>query len=197
MNPGLSAKLQSVFGGLALLLLPACGGGSSHGASASAYATTLAYTNPSSSGYTLQVASGNNTGHLVLNLVGPAGVAARGVSFFLSADPAMVTWSMGTGTPSYATAGTVFTLGAAPQAFVTSRSATGDLQVGLFQKSGSATYGSAPILSVALDLASTTLKPGSTVTLAVTPNQQAMYVDGNGAVQSFPAPIAIGTLTAN
>ena len=181
----------------ALCLLTACGGKASHTAPASPYATTLTYVNPPLSGYSLQAASGNNTSHLVLNLVGPAGTGAQGVSIFLTADPGLATWSKGSGTPSYASAGTAFNLGAAPQAFATALSATGDLQVGLYQKSGSVLFGAAPILSMALDLASATIPTGSPVTLTVTVGHQAVYVDPTGAVQPFPAPIAIGALTAN
>ena len=194
MNPRLPTFQASL---LALGLLCGCGGKSSHTAPASPYARTLSYVNPAQSGYSLQVASGNNSSHLVLNLVGPAGAAAQGVSIFLTADPALATWSKGTGTPSYATAGGAFTLGAAPQAFVTSLSATGDLQVGLFQKAGSVVYGAAPIVSVALELAGATIPTGSPVTLTVTAGQQAVYVDATGTVKLFPAPIAIGTLTAD
>lgn len=197
MSVGRSASLPNLLGALVLCLLPGCGGKSHATAPASPYATALSYVNPPLSGYSLQAVSGNHSGHLVLNLVGPAGVGAQGVSIFLTADPAMAVWSKGTGAPPYATAGTAFNLGAAPQAFVTSLSATGDLQVGLYQKTGTAVFGAAPILSVALDLAGTTIPAGSPVTFTVTPGQQAVFVDGTGAVKPLPAPVAIGALTAN
>jgi hypothetical protein len=178
-----------------LLLLAACGGGGS-GAGPAAAATTLTYTNPPLSGYSLQaVPASNHTGQLTLNLVGPTGQVAQGVSIFLTADPAMVTWAKTAG--AYAVPGTVFTLGPAPQAFITSVSAAGGLQVGLYQKTGSVTYGSAPLLSLGLNLLAGTVKPGSSVALAVSSGTQAVYVDGNGAVQPLAAPIAVGTLVAN
>lgn len=180
-----------------LLLLPGCGGGPPANAVTPAYAKTLTYTNPPLGGYSLQAApSSNGTSHLVLNLVGPSGAVARGVSFFLTADPALVSWSPGTGS-AYATPGAVFNLGSAPQAFTSKVSAAGALQVGIYQKAGPATYGAAPLASVALDLKTGVVTSGSTVALAPTAGQQAVYVDANGAVQPFAAPIAVGTLVAN
>jgi len=189
------SPLKPVAAAAVLLLLgPACGGGAKQAAPAAPHATAFTYANPALGGYSLQAtAASNGTSHLVLNLMGPAGAAARGVSLFLTADPALATWSKGSGTPPYVTPGTVFQLGASPQAFVTALSATGDLQAGLYQKGGAATFASAPILSVALDLAGTTLTPGTAVTLAATPGTQSVYVDANNALQ--PLAIAVGTLT--
>jgi hypothetical protein len=180
-----------------LLLLAACGGGGSGaGPVAPAPATTLSYTNPPLAGYSLQVVpASNHTRQLTLNLVGPTGQMAQGVSIFLTADPALVTWAKTAG--AYAVPGTVFTLGPAPQAFVTSVSAAGGLQVGLYQKTGSVTYGSAPLLSLGLNLLAGSVKAGSTVALSVSSGTQAVYVDVNGAVQPLAAPVAVGTLVAN
>ena len=200
MNLCLRTLLPAAFAGPALLLLCGCGGGASApsgpSAPAATYATVLTYTNPPLGGYSLQAEpASNGTAHLVLDLVGPAGTASQGVSFFLTANPAMVSWSQGSGS-AYATPGSVFNLGAAPQAFITQVSASGNLQVGLFQKSGTATYGSAPLVSVALDLLPGAVVPGAVVGLAPTSGQFAVYVDNSGAVQPFPAPIAVGTLMA-
>jgi len=195
MTPPRTPRGPSVLLLAALLLAaPGCGGSKSAPAAASPYATTFSYTNPALGGYSLQAAAGTNgTSHLILNLVGPAGTSAQGVSLFLTADPTLATWSKGAGSPSYATAGAVFNLGTTPQAFVTTLSATGDLQVGLFQKTGTATFATAPILSVALDLASATQAPGTAVALAATPSQQAVYVDAKGTLQ--PLALTIGPLT--
>jgi hypothetical protein len=165
-------------------------------APSSTYATTLVYSNPALSGYSLQAdPASNGTGHLVLNLVGPAGTAAQGVSFFLTADPASVTWSKA-GWSTYLLPGSVFDLGTAPQALAAGLLPDGGLQAGLYQKSGTAAFGSAPLASVALDLVPDAVTPGTTVSLAPTAGQQAVYLDGQGQVQPLPAAIGIGTLVA-
>ena len=51
---------------------------------------------------------------------------------------------------------------------------------------------------MALDLnTSSNLTQGTPVNLTVTTGRKAVYVDPNGVVQTFAAPIAIGTLTAH
>jgi hypothetical protein len=200
MNQGKLTILRAACSGLALLLLGGCGGGggsSSSGPSASptVYATVLTYTNPPLGGYSLQAEpASNGTAHLVLDLVGPSNTVAQGISFFLSADPAMVSWSRQGA--AYAAPGTVFSLGSAPQAFVTKVSIAGDLQVGIYQKSGGATYGSAPLVSLALDLKPGAVSPGAAVALAPTAGQQAVLVGQSGTVQPFPEVIAVGALVA-
>ena len=208
MHLGKATLLPAAGSALALLLLCGCGGGGSSPAPASApapspaspaktYATALTYTNPPLGGYSLQAEpASNGTAHLVLDLVGPAGTAAQGISFFLTADPAQVSWSQGSGS-AYATPGTVFSLGSAPQAFLAKVSAAGALQVGIYQKSGTATYGSAPLVTLALDLDPDAVSPGSAVALTPTSGQQAVYVDPSGTVHPFPQAIAVGTLLAN
>ena len=74
--------------------------------------------------------------------------------------------------------------------------AGGGLQAGLYQKSGTATFSSAPLASVALDLIPDAVTAGTTVALAPTAGQQAVYVDGQDRVQLLPAAIGIGTLVA-
>jgi hypothetical protein len=202
MNPGKPTLLCALSFGVALLLLAGCGGGASSPAPSSdtppaAYATRLSYTNPPLSGYSLQAEpASNGTSHLVLDLVGPAGTVARGVSIFLTADPAKVSWSQGSGS-AFATPGTVFNLGSAPQAFVAKVSAAGALQAGIYQKAGTATYGSAPLVTLALDLKPGAVSPGSAVALAPSAGQVPVYVDQNGIVEAFGQAIAIGTLVAD
>ena len=181
--------------GLALMLLPACSGSKP---STPVPASTLAYTNPSASGFSLQFDTAATTpGHLVLDLVGPAGTVAQGVSFFLTTDTTKATWSKAAG--AYAVNGSTFTLGIAPMALAAKVDSTGaDLQVGIYQKSGAATFtASAPLVSVALDLVPGTVTAGSTVTLTATPMKQPVFVDGNGNVQAIIMPIRVGILTAN
>ena len=190
--------------GLVLLLLPACGGGGSststppdQATTPPVHATTLTYSNPPATGYSLQAdPASTNAGHLTLNLVGPAGTSAQGVSVFLSADPAAVSWSKATPT-SYATPGTVFNLGSGPQAFISKATATGDLQIGIYQKSGSITYTSAPIATLGLDLDPGSVSPGTVITLVPTPGTRAVFIDQTGTVQPMTTPIGIGKLVAN
>jgi hypothetical protein len=177
----------------ALALLAACGG-SSH--SDPVYAKVLNYTNPPGSGYRLQAdPATNGTASLALQLVGPSGAQIQGLSFYLTCDPSQVSWHKGSTAPAYATAGSVLALGEIPQAFVATVTG-GDLQVGLFQASGTATLASAPIVTVGLDLAATKVPTGTTLALAPTPGTKAVFVDRNGVVQEFSAPIAVGTLSA-
>ncbi len=90
----------------------------------------------------------------------------------------------------------MFDLGAAPQALAAGLLPGGGLQAGLYQKSGTATFSSAPLASVALDLIPDAVTAGTTVALAPTAGQQAVYVDGQDRVQPLPAAIGIGTLVA-
>ena len=184
---------------VALGFMMACGGDGATRITPLVLAKTLSYANPTTSGYSLQVdPATNNTSHLVLNLVGPTGAKAQGLSFFLTCDPTAAVWSKGSGAISYATAGTVFDLGTAPKAFVTKLNATtGDLQVALYQKAGVATFGAAPLVALALDFESVRLEPGDIVNLQATPGKQSVFVNENGVVQNFPVPIAVGMLVAH
>jgi hypothetical protein len=51
-------------------------------------------------------------------------------------------------------------------------------------------------VQVALDLKAGAVLPGSTVALGPSAGLGAVFVDSNGAVQPFPAAIAVGALTA-
>jgi len=130
----------------------------------------------------------------VLELMGPSGTQGKGVAFFLTADTTKVNWVHPTGaTGSHVAAGTVFPLGNAPKLSVDK--VTGNqLQVGLFQKGGTATtLGSAPILSLALDLKSATIAKG-TVSLASQSGKQAVLLAADGTLS--PITISIGSLNA-
>jgi hypothetical protein len=183
---------------VALSLLAACGGG--HSGSTPAPATALVYTDPADqSGLYLKVEPAtNHTSRIVLDLMAGSALQAQGVSLYLSVDPAGAGWTRGDAAPFYASNGTTFDLGeASPQAFA-AKVRGGDLQVGLYQQSGTvAAQAGAPLVRVGLTLGASGVAAGTSVALGATPGTTPVYVDASGAVRPFPAPIAIGTLTAN
>lgn len=77
---------------LALLALSACGGGSS---SSSPHASALAYVNPAgtSGNYALVKDPASTGTQLVLDVVGPEGSAAVGVTFGFDVDAAKAAWA--------------------------------------------------------------------------------------------------------
>ena len=72
---------------LALSLLVACGGGQTAAPGPqSNLSTGLTYQDPSGSGWTLVRNASSSDTHLVLDLVGPSGLKARGIGFNLLSD---------------------------------------------------------------------------------------------------------------
>jgi hypothetical protein len=194
--------ITCILGTLSLVLLSACGGGG--GATPTptptptpdpvTYATTLAYQDPAASGFRLvKNASSTNT-RLVLDLVGPSGTQAKGVAFFLATDAAKVTWVHPTNIAgSHVVAGTVFPLGTSPQ-LLKDKVQGGQLQVGLFQKGGTATtLGSAALLTLALDLNGAAVAKGA-VDLGPQSGKQAVVLNADGTQSTIT--ISVGTLSA-
>jgi len=181
-----------------LLLLAACGGGggetSGSGPDTSNYAKALVYQDPAATGFRLVRDSSSSDTHLVLKLLGPSGTLCKGVAFFVSTDASKVNWVHPTGAAgSHVSPGSVIALGTSPQ-FLTDKATGGVLQVALFQKGGSAaTLGTAPLLSLALDLKGTTLPKGS-VSLSLTSGKQAVMLAADGTLQ--PIAISLGSLDA-
>ena len=173
------------------LLLAACGGGSGSGAHS---ATTLTFTPGSTlSGFRLAKNSGSTPGTLILDLYGPAGTAAQGVAFYLTADQTRVAWTkIGAPAGCYSLPAGTFDLGAAPQLFA-DKVAASDLQVGLFQKTGQAVFADTqPIVSVAL-----ALRPGAApgpVAFQATQGKQAIVLNPDGT--STAVTIDLGSLSA-
>jgi hypothetical protein len=181
------ALISSLAGASALLLLTACGGGGG-GSSTPAgpnYATSLSYTDPTTGTYKLVKDAASSGGTLVLDLVGPNGLAISGASFSFSADSAKTTWT------SPIQNGNTFNLGAAPQALATKVSGT-ELQGAVSQKgTGSPVTlsGTSILAKVTLTLKTHTHKG----TITFTDSGKGSYLDGTGV---HATAITVGTLTA-
>lgn len=133
-----------------LLLTLACGGGGSGGGTAAPAlaASALAYTDPADgSGWRLVRDPASTPARLLLDLLAPAGAAGQGVTLVLTADAARAVWAPASGA-AYATS--VF-----PSPLVNVASVQGGaLRAVVSQAPGTpVSYGSAPVLTVALDLA--------------------------------------------
>ncbi|WP_243287624.1 hypothetical protein [Geothrix terrae] len=190
-----SRLLGLLFPFLALAVVSCGGGGGGSAPQPAGPATRLHYANPVSSGFRLEAdPTTNDTSHLVLNLMGPAGTPAQGVAVFLTCDGTRASWGAPGGTDPHAKAGTALTLGVVPLFTSRQPQGTDDLQVGLFQTGAPpATLGSTPILSVALDLKTGCLS-GSRISLVPTDQKTSQYLDGQGVKR--PLVLAVGTLTA-
>ncbi|GLH72762.1 hypothetical protein GETHLI_12640 [Geothrix limicola] len=176
----------------ALVLLVACGGGSSKPAPKPVTsASKLVYTDPTSGDYRLVKDSSSTDTHLVLNLMGPStGTLGRGVAFYLNTDSALVTWS------KVASADAEFAQGPLFTDKLKTKVTGGELQVGSFQKgrgAAAANIGATTVLAhVALDLKTGTT-PGA-VSLA-SPADKAVLIPDTGDALT-PIAITAGTLLA-
>jgi len=178
-----------------LIALVGCGGSTASQAgpsatSASASASALAYTAPSSSGYQL-VRDPSSTGtHLVLDLVGPQGAQIQGTVFTLSVDGTKASWGNAGGSDPYIKEGQVLSLGTGAK-LLKSQLSGSTLQSAIFQKGSvaAATLGSQPILSVALDL-----KAGASTGAVSLSSTSAQILDATGTTQAIT--VAVGSLTA-
>ena len=191
-------RLQTVIlPGLALAVFLGCsgGGGGSSSTPPADTATTLTFTPGTSTGYRLAKNPASTGTTLVLDLYGPTGTTAQGVALFLTADTSMVSWAKPAGSNGkYTLPGTAFNLGAAPQIYA-EKLTDPDLQVGLFQKTGSVTFAAnAPIVTVALSLLSG-VSPGD-VALTETSGTQAIVLNADGTTANLPA-LDLGTVSAD
>lgn len=193
-------KRTGAWMGLLLLgSLVACGGGGGGGSSSAPSATTLRFTTTATtSEYRFVKDAALSTGtRLVLDLLGPTGVPARGVAVFLAADTSKVTWvnpATGSTSGSLIQAGSQFTVGPSP-ALVADKASGAALQAGIFQKGGSAaTYDGTPILSVALALNSSVAT--GTVTFGATSSGQPIALNGASPGVVTNITINYGTVMA-
>ena len=184
-----------IFSVLSLALLSACGGGGDKPVDPASYATTLSYQNPDSTGFRLvKNATASTATRLVLDLVGPSGTQAKGVAFFLVTDGAKAAWVHPTGAAGSCVApGSVFPLGTAPQ-LKADKVEGAQVQVGLFQKGGSATtLTDAPLLSLGLNLKGATVAKGA-VSLGLASGKQAVVLNADGTLSSIT--VSVGALSA-
>jgi len=142
-----------------LACLIGCGGGSSSStgstSTAASSAQALAYTAPTSTGYRLVRNASSTSTHLVLDLVGPSGTQIQGGLFTFSADSTKATWGNPGGSDTYVLEGSALSLGTGIK-LLKSQMSGQTLTAAIYQKgsTAAATLGSAPVLSVALDLKS-------------------------------------------
>ncbi len=172
---------------LAALLLSlglACGGGSSSSApQAAAPAASLAYADPSGSGWRLVKDASTTPTRLVLNLVGPAGTRTRGVGFNLQA-PAGVKFDVFPSGLLLEDAGVYELLSAAgdptePVALVGGVKPGNLLSVGLYQKGRDhgAKDSGAPLCRIALTLDAANRPPAGAVLSLSVPKARAIPED--------------------
>lgn len=201
----LSSYRPALFLAPAFLFLIACGGGGGGDTAPTppTSATKLGYVNnPAGTAGTWRAEvdpATNETGSVTLKVFGPTGLTIKGATVFFTCGTDKASWAtiQGSSDP-HAAKGSALDLttqgpNTAVQLFKSKLSASSsDLQVGAYQKQGTATLGVNPLFSVAL-----TLKPGSSlgkVTLTTTAGKNAVYLDAAGEEQ--PLPLLLGELTA-
>lgn len=181
---------------LLLSFAAACGGGGGGGGTTTpppppkTIADTLAYTDPSASGFRLIRNTGLSTASkLVLDVVGPASTTGQGMAFILSADQSKATW---TNPPSAGTLvqNVTFNLGSGTQAYI--GKITGDqLQGAAFQKPGAAAVNlGQPLLRISLDL-KMNIPVNSPIPISFIGGNK---LSGSGAPSAIT--VAVGTLVA-
>jgi hypothetical protein len=178
---------------LPLSLLVACGGGSHP--SPPAPATRIVYAPPTSGAYQLLLNADKSTDtHLVLDLLGPAGTAGRGVAFHLAAEPGQLKWSKVVSGDTEFAQSAAFGLSAG--SVLKAKATSGDLQVGAFLTMDfvpSVTFDRTVILAtVALDLVP--VAPTGPATLKAGTGSAVMLPATVGA-DPVPITITVGTVT--
>ncbi|MFZ1375642.1 MAG: hypothetical protein WAS25_03520 [Geothrix sp.] len=187
MNKRFFIGLLGLFAGLG------CGGGGADDQAVLAPAAkALVYTDPSSTGWRLIKDSSSTATRVVLNLVGPAGLKARGVSFTLQADAKTIAFGKFDG--AYLKDEGVFVLAQAPdEPKLLAGGVKGDaLMAGAFQKDRNegAKAVDAPLFQVALELkAGGAASAGSVIPLKV---QKAMLLPED---ISTPSKLALQPIT--
>ena len=191
----MSRHSLAALAGLLLTGLLACGGGGGGSIPAGGAGTTLTYVNPTgtSGQYALVLDPASTSSSLVLDLVGPAGTLAVGVTFSFTVDAARATWG---NAPAYVANGTLFTSssGLIAQGWVTG-TGTGTRQLqGIVSYQGLANYVSdiGPAQGVICRLR---LTPGSGTAGSANLQDSGLgtMMDNGGA--PIPIRILVGSLT--
>ena len=186
-----AAHITTALGAIGLTVLLACGGSSGGGSNSPTIASNLSYTNPTAGDYKLVRDASSTTGHLILNVVGPASTSLSGVGFILTADATKVSWAAMSGTEKVSS--TFFT-----SPLVESKVTGSELQAGIYQKGMAAavTTGATSVLAtVALDLKSGTTS--GKVSLAATAGKAIILNPPSSPTATTSITIAVGTLVAN
>ena len=201
MRPMLFRRSGLLLGCGLLLLVSACGGGGSKKSSGDKAPTKLHYVPSaaatSSTWRLVADPATNDSSTLKLVLLGPSGAKVQGVTLFLRCEAGRAAWVQPTGATEYALPGTALDLSsggsdASVKLFKTRLGSATDLQVGAYQKAGTATLGTDPVFTVSLRLASGATK--GAVTLSVPSGKRPVLLDENGQEQDLS--VVVGTLTA-
>lgn len=195
-------KLLALAALLPLAGLLACGGGGGGGTSAPATATSLSYTDPTTSGtYLLKRDPASSGSHLVLDLWGPATSTASGVTLTLNADTTKVTWTNVAATDPANTLvenGTQFNLGTGTPILLARTYGSTELMATVAQKGLAVTPASlnGVLLKVALDLKPNLGLPSGTTLSLSADGTKSLVLDGTKGTPISPITVTVGTLTA-
>jgi len=194
--------LRTALSVTALAALLACGGSSSSPkVSAASDAKGITYANPASAGWRLERDPSSTPTHIVLNLIGPAGLKGRGIALTVHSDNSKMAWGRISG--AYIQDGGAFELAMDPTDPNEARLLVGgvkgsDLMVGAFQKDPnlSAKPLDTKLYSFAIDFkADAHLATGETIPLSVT--KARLLPEDLGPRKLQDVTVAAGTLKAN
>jgi hypothetical protein len=170
--------------GTALLLTLACGGGGGGAAAAPASSPTLSYTNPATAPADWQLVkdSTSTASRVVLDLMAPTETTGQGITLILTVDTSRAAWAAFS-SGSYVSGLQYDNL------LVNKASLDGAALRIVAAQTGAVSYGSAPVLQVALDLGSGASSGGVSLT------GTSEYHTGQGALSATAISIDLGTLS--
>ena len=183
----------------ALLTLAACGGGGGGGGSTSGGSggggTTLALAYVSPTGYASQATqcalvldAASTSSNLILDVIGPKGFGAVGLTFAFDVDTTKATWS----TSPVVTNGNVFTLGTGTQ--LCQGWVTGKRLQGIVASKGLGNQVSDAGTGIVAKISLTPVKGATAGTVTLTDAGLGNLMDNNGP-PALPVHFSVGTLT--